>query len=111
MVDSSKRNSPAVFSRITKVACSVAFTGMALTGCGTPTPAVRTVEVKVQVPVKCAAGARPDKPVNKYGSLPPGTGIDYALSALKSDRAAWETYGTKLNAATAGCWDEAKPNP
>lgn len=73
-------------------------------------PDVKTVEVQVKVPVKCATGDRPTVPVNKYGRLPKGTGVDYAIEALKGDRAAWQTYGTTLAAATAGCWDEA-PTP
>ena len=76
-----------------------------LAGCDTFAP-VRTVYVKIEVPVKCAAGARPAKPVNRYGSLPAGTGTDYAIEALKGDRAAWETFGTDLEAKTAGCWEQ-----
>jgi len=76
---------------------------LALAGCETFAP-VRTVEVKVQVPVSCATGDRPDLPTNRYGTLPPGVGVDYAIEALKGDRAAWESFGIGLNAKTAGCW-------
>lgn len=74
-----------------------------LTGCADFLP-VRTVEVKIEVPVKCASGVRPVPPVNQYGALAKPD-VDYALSALKSDRAAWQAYGTDLAAKTAGCWE------
>jgi len=79
------------------------FALLLLAGCQT-VPVVRTVEVKVEVPVPCAVGAKPVSPVNQYGNLPAGTGVDYALSALKGDRAAWERFGTEMEAKTAGCW-------
>ena len=75
-----------------------------LQGCETFLP-VRTQYVKVEVAVPCARGTRPAKPENRYGSLPAGTGADYAIEALKGDRAAWETFGTDLEAKTAGCWE------
>ena len=83
------------------LACTLA---LLLQGCDTIAP-VRVQYVNVEVPVKCAAGARPVAPVNKYGSLPAGTGVDYALEALKGDSAAWERYGTDMAAKTAGCWE------
>lgn len=70
-----------------------------------PVPVVQTVETKVEIPVKCATGTKPTAPANKYGTLPKGTGVDYALEALKGDRAAWQEYGTTLAAQTAGCWE------
>jgi len=82
------------------------FSALLLAGCETLVPPVRTVYVNVEVPVPCAAGAKPEKPVNQYGRLPPEKRApDIALQALKSDRAAWERYGTVLGAATAGCWE------
>jgi hypothetical protein len=46
----------------------------------------------------------PVTPVNQYGRLPPEKRKpDFAIEALKSDRAAWERYGTDLEAKTAGC--------
>ena len=75
-----------------------------LAGCGSIMAPVKTVYVNVEVAVPCATGEKPAQPANKYGALPAGAGVDYAISALKSDRSAWQKYGTDLSAQTAGCW-------
>jgi hypothetical protein len=62
------------------------------------------VEKKVPVAVPCAFGEKPVRPAQEYGALPAGTGVDYAVEALKRDVYGLSAYAGKLEARTAGCW-------
>lgn len=87
---------------IRAAALILAFT---LAGCGTtrpPAPEVRTVEVKIPVPVPCMVQPV-TKPAFAVDALPLGSSVPAQMRALRAERKQRIGYEAELEAALQHC--------
>lgn len=82
---------------------------LALTACATKAePPVRTVEVKVAVPVRCDQNPKPQKPtLPEYASAPD---VFEGVKALLARDKLHTAYEGELEAALAGCTGHPVPD-
>ena len=73
-----------------------------ITGCATPAIEYKTIEVKVPVPVSCAAPL-PDEPKWERKGTSKDSNIDELAKAHVAELIQRETYEAELKASIAGC--------
>lgn len=85
-----------------KAAVFAILAALALAGCMTAPPQVRTVQVKVAVPVPCRA-EEPARPVYDTETVAPDAPIDVQSRAMRAEIERRAGYESQLRAAFRAC--------